>query len=138
MIEVILPWPDKRLSPNARVHWAAKASAAKKAKRNAFILTCSAIQRKPLDMLGDTLPLHIVFRPKDRRRRDQDNLIASMKPYLDGIAQALGVDDSRFRLTHAVEHGAASIPDGDVLVCIGGRLVCIADELVCIGDQDNG
>lgn len=28
-----------------------------------------------------------------------DNLIASMKPALDGIADALGVNDSRFQLT---------------------------------------
>jgi crossover junction endodeoxyribonuclease RusA len=138
MIYVTLPWPDRRLSPNARVHWSKKARVSKRARKDAFILTCSAIQLNPLDMLGDTLPLHITFRPKDRRRRDEDNLIASMKPYLDGIAQALGVDDSRFRLSHDVEHGAASIPDGEVLVCIGGLPVCIADELVCIGDQDNG
>jgi hypothetical protein len=31
--------------------------------------------------------------------RDQDNLIASMKSGLDGLADALKVDDSNFRVT---------------------------------------
>lgn len=30
---IALPWPDRRLHPNARVHWAIKARAAAKIKR---------------------------------------------------------------------------------------------------------
>ena len=42
------------------------------------------------------LHLWIDFYPPDRRRRDDDGLLASMKAARDGIADALGVDDSRF------------------------------------------
>ena len=55
------------------------------------------------------------FRPPVRRGRDEDNLIASMKAGLDGLAQALGVDDSRFNLT--IRHGPV-IPGGAVHVTI--------------------
>jgi hypothetical protein len=34
--------------------------------------------------------------PPDRRERDDDNVKASLKGHRDGIAQALGIDDSRF------------------------------------------
>lgn len=38
------------------------------------------------------------FFPPDRRARDEDNLIASLKSSLDGIAQALRIDDRCFHL----------------------------------------
>lgn len=34
-LSVELPWPDKRLHPNARGHWAKKSSAARKARTDA-------------------------------------------------------------------------------------------------------
>lgn len=43
--------------------------------------------------------LNITFNPPDRRRRDLDNMLAACKAYLDGISDALGVDDSNFKLT---------------------------------------
>jgi crossover junction endodeoxyribonuclease RusA len=45
-------------------------------------------------------PLRVTLRiyPPDKRRRDWDNIVASLKSGLDGIADAMGIDDSRFRL----------------------------------------
>jgi len=43
------------------------------------------------------IPVALTFHPPDRHRRDWDNLFGSMKAGLDGIAQALEVDDNRFR-----------------------------------------
>lgn len=52
-------------------------------------------------MKGDApIALHITFYPPDKRRRDRDNAQASLKHHLDGIADALGVDDYRFRPTY--------------------------------------
>lgn len=36
------------------------------------------------------------FYPPDKRRRDDDGLLSSMKAARDGIADALGIDDHRF------------------------------------------
>jgi hypothetical protein len=45
------------------------------------------------------LELSLNFYPRDRRKRDDDNLIASFKSGRDGIADALGVDDVNFLTT---------------------------------------
>jgi crossover junction endodeoxyribonuclease RusA len=97
-LTIYLPWPDNRLSPNARVHWATRASAARVAKQAAYALTKHATAKCDVT-LSVPLQVSIIFCPPDRRKRDWDNLIASMKPSLDGIAIALGIDDSNFKLS---------------------------------------
>lgn len=42
MKELILPWPSKDLSPNARVHWARKARAVKSSREQAYYLAKAA------------------------------------------------------------------------------------------------
>lgn len=93
--EVILPWPDKALSPNARIHWAQRAKAVKAYRQACWALTKEA--GLTIDWEG-YIYLWLTFYPPDRRARDDDNLIASFKGGRDGMAQALGVDDKRFRL----------------------------------------
>jgi crossover junction endodeoxyribonuclease RusA len=44
----------------------------------------------------------VTFQPPDKRRRDRDNLQASLKAHFDGIADALGVNDSLFVPTYAI------------------------------------
>lgn len=92
---VTLPWPPKELSPNSRCHWRAAHAKAKVYKQACFVLTLS--ERIKIDWSG---PIHvwITFYPPDRRYRDDDNMIAAFKHGRDGVAQALGVDDSRFRI----------------------------------------
>lgn len=93
-----LPWPPRTLSPNTPGHWAKKASA-KKAYRSACM---RAVEQGA--WVGGFLPpdallrVSLRFCPPDVRRRDLDNLLASMKSGLDGIADAIGIDDSRFRI----------------------------------------
>ena len=97
MLRFELPWPDKRLSPNARVHWTQKAKATKAARWVAFgrVLGHSLSPGNPFSVC-------YTFHPGTNRRRDLDNLIASTKASTDGIAQALGVDDSTFKLSYAI------------------------------------
>lgn len=92
---ISLPWPSKTLSPNARVHWRRVAEIKKLAKRDAFYATRS-IRKEQIE--ADALTARITFSPPDRRARDTDNMIASMKAAFDGIAQAVGIDDSRWNL----------------------------------------
>lgn len=91
----IYPWPDKVLSPNARVHWSKKAKAAKALRKMAHLITLEA--KLSVDWDGD-IHLWVDYYPPDRRARDQDNCISSAKAIFDGIADALGVNDKRFRL----------------------------------------
>lgn len=91
---IILPWPDRTLSPNTRAHWAVKSKAAKGARKVGYY--CALESKVQVDWEGE-IHLWITFYPPDRRNRDDDNLIASFKNYRDGIADALGVNDKRFR-----------------------------------------
>jgi crossover junction endodeoxyribonuclease RusA len=44
------------------------------------------------------LLVKITFRPPDKRRRDLDNALSSIKAGLDGVADAIGVDDRHWAL----------------------------------------
>jgi len=103
---ISLPYPDKVLSPNARGHWAGIARAKKKAREAASWATISAAGSKAKlapYAAQERLSVAIAFYPADNRRRDADNALASAKAALDGIADALGIDDSRFVLTFAMK-----------------------------------
>ena len=110
-----LPWPPKELSPNARHHYQAAARA-----RKAYRARCGAIARQVgvgvLVAGCDRLEVHLAFFPPDRRPRDADNMLAAMKSGLDGLADALGVDDSRWSLSFDVR---GPVPGGQVLVTVG-------------------
>ncbi len=94
--EVFLPWPDRRLNPNARHHWAQLARAKKSARRTAYYTALEAGLGK-ID--ASTINVRVAFYPPDRRPRDTDNMIASCKAYFDGLSEAIGVDDSKWELT---------------------------------------
>lgn len=98
MTEVTLPWPPSGLSPNARLHWA-KLAKLKKAYRASCAWTAKAHGITKID--ADALHLTLTFYPPTRRAFDLDNALARMKAGLDGLADVLGVDDSRWTLTIA-------------------------------------
>lgn len=98
---VTISLPPKALSPNARPHWAAKAKAAKAHRGESFLMTGQAI--KGVDKggqrwakVGTEVMVRVTFWHRVARRRDRDNAQASLKAAFDGIAAALGVDDSQF------------------------------------------
>ena len=91
----MLPFPPSILSPNVRAHWAAKSKAAKAYRTECAWLTKAAGLRVDWD---GVVHAWITFCPPDRRHRDDDNLIAAFKSGRDGIADALGIDDKRFRI----------------------------------------
>lgn len=117
-MKIVLPWPDKRLSPNARLHWRAKMKPKQEAKTAAHYLTMAAegySEAKAAVAASDgPIAVEMRFYPPDRRHRDDDNMIGSMKAARDGIAQALGVDDRRFRPHYFFEDAAKP---GRVEVC---------------------
>lgn len=92
-LEIDLSWPAKQLSPNARVHYMVKHRYSKAAKIEAGWATKIA---RPINFGGDRFDVHIRAYPPSNRNRDADNLIASLKPHLDGIADVLGVNDRTF------------------------------------------
>ena len=96
---IFLPFPPKELSPNARLHWAAKAKV-KKAYREACFYEAKLQAVK--SMRNELLKVHIVFFPPDKRKRDWDNMLAAAKSGLDGLADAIKVDDYQWRISFEV------------------------------------
>jgi crossover junction endodeoxyribonuclease RusA len=112
MLMIKLAWPDKVLSPNARAHWAVKSRAVKAARSQAYWLAHMGMVELP----DGPIAVRVTFHPPDKRHRDDDNMLASVKAYLDGISDAYGVNDSRFVLTIA---RGDPVRGGCVIVSIG-------------------
>jgi crossover junction endodeoxyribonuclease RusA len=92
MIE--LPWPSSELSQNARKHPIVKARAVKKARSDAFWLTKAVNDGSLKD--AETLRVTFEFCPPDYRRRDLDNCLAACKSQIDGISEAIGINDAKW------------------------------------------
>ena len=81
---IVLPLPPRELSPNARPHYMAKARAVKRYRQTAWLCALAVRPRQPLQ----TARVTSRFFFRTCRRRDRDNLLASLKPAFDGIADA--------------------------------------------------
>jgi len=86
---IVLPLPSRELSPNARPHWAAKARAVRRYRETAYLSALASRPARP--MRAAKVTARFFFR--SRRRRDRDNLLASLKPAFDGLADARVVAD---------------------------------------------
>lgn len=102
MSTVVFPWPPKELSPNARLHWSALARAKKAYRRACWALALEAGLPLQFNPQPPGVNVHLVFCPPDRRARDEDNLVACMKAGLDGLADALKINDRAFKVTFEV------------------------------------
>jgi crossover junction endodeoxyribonuclease RusA len=111
-MDIELPWPPKELSPNARVHYHTKAAAAKVYREAAYWLTEKSGLTVPAE---GGIALRFDFHPPDKRKRDLDNMLSSIKAGVDGIADALGVNDQRFGFWLSRE---APVKGGKVVVSV--------------------
>jgi crossover junction endodeoxyribonuclease RusA len=95
-----LPWYPRELSPNERVHWAVKANATARYRKECGWLAKS---QGVLPTEKEIVKMTMVFFPKKRGRQpDKDNMIAATKALRDGLQDALTMDDSRFVVEYAV------------------------------------
>lgn len=107
-MKIVLPWPDRRLSPNSRLHWAVKAQVKAKARKDAAYLTYDAMPAGAREVrqhfAGDgPIDVQVTFYPPDRRQRDDDNMVGMLKAARDGICDALAINDRRFRTSYSFE-----------------------------------
>ena len=108
-IEVGYDWPAKALHQNARVHFMVRAKAAKKARADAHWATMQA------QVPTTHTRLIVEFYPPARPgpTPDVQNIIGACKPLIDGIADALRVDDRHLLIDwpprHAQREGAGII-----------------------------
>jgi crossover junction endodeoxyribonuclease RusA len=97
-----LPFPPKELSPNARVHRLRKADATRLYKGECLALAWSQIGRKPTTALLAPVTAQTTFVVTTNRKRDEDNLSASIKALWDALVRlGLLVGDDAAVLHHA-------------------------------------
>ena len=99
-------WPAAILSPNGRPGHPRQLARAKRVALNeGYVATYAA---RPRDWAPGAGRFNVTIHahPKVTRTRDADNLIGAAKAFQDGIARALGVDDSRFNAPAVVFHAA--------------------------------
>lgn len=114
-IRMSFPWPPKVLNPNSRPHWTARAVAVRKLRFESRLLTMQQHleHQEPLIPVEGKLPITVTFYPPDKRHRDADNMLSSCKGLLDGIADGLGINDKRFKITmemgEPVKYGAVEV-----------------------------
>jgi crossover junction endodeoxyribonuclease RusA len=97
-VTIILPLPPKALHPNARPHWRTKAKHTREYRSEAVLGVRTSVWGNLRPKWGAAI-CQAIFYVKDARKRDRDNLLASLKSAFDGLADAgLIADDSG--LTH--------------------------------------
>lgn len=92
-MRVELPFPPASLSGHAKGHWRAKSAITAKHREWARLATLAA-GGGTIEGSGD-IKIIVAFYPPNRRG-DRTNYPNRMKPFFDGIADALKVNDRRF------------------------------------------
>jgi crossover junction endodeoxyribonuclease RusA len=88
---VTLGWPPRVLWPNGRAHWS-EVARQRQAQRSEGYYAAHEAGLRGVVARG----VRLTFHAPDARRRDTDNMLAAMKAGLDGIADAMGQDDSEW------------------------------------------
>lgn len=89
-----LPWPHKDLHSNSRAHHMAKHRATAKARSDAHTMAKDA----GVGCWPDATILVEYYPPT--RRGDPQNVPTALKAYIDGIADAMGCDDRKFKVDY--------------------------------------
>lgn len=112
---ITLPWPPSALSGHAKGHWHGKSAKTKSVRKEAARIT-GELPAPKLPDKGD-IPVTVIFYPPNRRG-DRVNFPIRIKPFWDGIADALGVNDARFIPTFIYAQPGG---EGRVEFLLGGR-----------------
>ena len=96
-ITVVLPLPPQILRPNARAHYMAKARATSETRYDATLAATHARDLlhvgKDFQISRPVVSVRWFFKDADTRTRDEDNLLAWLKAYFDGIVDSGIVGD---------------------------------------------
>lgn len=122
-MKVELPLPPKELSPNVQVHWGTRRRAVDKYRSDCCLKALSDLRegqaeiRSPLPWV-EAVSFH--FRLPDKRRRDLDNLLASIKHGVDGALVDSGLleDDSLWNIRQIIITAEVVAGPGSVVIMV--------------------
>lgn len=117
-VQIQLPFPAKVLWPNGRTRsFMARHRELKKHKEWAWGAVKAALPPCFRPKPDARVQWSATFYPKTRNKIDDDNARASLKAYQDGMALALGINDSQFDAPTI--HFAEPVKEGRVVIVIG-------------------
>lgn len=118
-LTIMLPWIDAKLMPNRKNghHWGSAQAAKVQARQDGYYAALASLGAAEW-VSDEKHPIRITYVAPDARKRDLDNLLAASKAFVDGIAQALGMDDSRF-CPITLDRGVDTLKRGFIKVEIG-------------------
>lgn len=95
-MRVALPWPARDLWTNAkkRAHWRTVAARTAEARLEAMVTARQLRKVWPRETVPQSI--HLAFTAPTARRYDIANALEACKPYIDGLCDAMGIDDSVF------------------------------------------
>lgn len=110
--EIRLPWPRPPLSLNDRSHWAIRS----RKTRNVRAVATAFVKAAHVPHSA-RIRVALTYHPRDGRRRDEDNVVATYKALCDGIVDAGVVpDDTPEFMAKEMPVIAAPIPKDPHLV----------------------
>lgn len=112
MAEIVLSWPHRDLSSNARKHRLTVSRRAKVYRHEAWALSKKA--KLPASPSGAVLTF--TYHPPDERRRDAQNMPHMLKSAIDGISDALRCDDANMQCVFPVAFDTVCRPHGAIVV----------------------
>ena len=97
-MRIELNFPSAELFPNRAKgrHWSATYEHKTRERNEAYLLTKQAKNKAKWEWNEKQIEIHLTFEMPDKRHRDIDNCLVASKRALDGVAEALGVDDKFF------------------------------------------
>lgn len=112
-ILIELPFPSSKLSGHHNAHWRLLQPVKAKHREWALKATLAVRNQLPVSLVDNRdIRVSVTFYPPDRRG-DRTNYPNRMKPYFDGIADALAVNDRRFLPAY---HFAEPCKDAKVVI----------------------
>ena len=108
-----LPWTTPPLSANDRDHWRVKAKKVAEVRRTVGdLVAVQTFTAYPFPLYAEHVTVTLTYYPRDRRRRDADNLVPTLKAACDGLVDARVVrDDTPDLMTKHMP--VIAEPDGD-------------------------
>lgn len=125
-VTIELPLPHPKLNPNRSrgLHWAAKSKLARSYRDACGLLALEAQRGSKRRWTRATISVAAYY--ETPRRRDADNLIASLKPAFDGLVDAgLLADDS------GVTIGAVTMAVDPDMACVLLHVTPIMESAQC-------
>lgn len=117
-LHIEFAYPPRQLSPNTGVHHMTRHRFKKAARTTAFWETRIKLGRDKFEHDGGEIPVRVTWHQvQGKPAPDADNALATVKAHLDGIAEALGVDDKHFRPSIVL---GEPTPGGRVVITVGG------------------